>query len=282
MKKFVSSSIVILFFALTITARGQISNYPFEIKKTGKGNKSIIFIPGFACSGEVWDETIALFDEDYTCYALTMAGFAGVQPQSDPSFKKWEIGIADYIQQEKIIQPVIIGHSMGGGLAMALASDYPELISKIVIVDALPCLAGLMDQSFKSKDTVDCREILTQITSSTNEQFYLMQKQNIAQLITDTSKQSLVVNWSTKSDRTTFAKMYCDFLNTDLRESLIRIKCPSLILLESYFTNFESAINEQFKNLKTARIQYSGKGLHFIMYDDKEWYNDQLISFVKH
>jgi pimeloyl-ACP methyl ester carboxylesterase len=42
------------------------------------------------------------------------------------SFKNWETSIASYIKENKIDKPIIIGHSMGGGLA--LASDYPELI----------------------------------------------------------------------------------------------------------------------------------------------------------
>lgn len=281
MKKFVSFTIVIIFFALTINAYGQENNFPFEVKKTGEGKQSLIFIPGFSCSGEVWNETTSVFEKDYTCYVLTMAGFAGVPPQSDPTFQSWEKGIANFIEQFKIEKPVIIGHSMGGGLAMALAADYPQLISKIVVVDALPCLAALMDISFKSKDTNDCSAIISQITSATNDEFYQMQKKSVPQMLADTSKQTLVVDWSVKSDRKTLAEMYCDFSNTDLREKTVLIECPALILLESYFVNFKPAINEQFKNLKTANIQYATKGLHFIMYDDTEWYNEQLISFIK-
>ena len=281
MKNFVSFTIVIIFFALTINAYGQENNFPFEVKKTGEGKQSLIFIPGFSCSGEVWNETTSVFEKDYTCYVLTMAGFAGVPPQSDPTFQSWEKGIANFIEQFKIEKPVIIGHSMGGGLAMALAADYPQLISKIVVVDALPCLAALMDISFKSKDTNDCSAIISQITSATNDEFYQMQKKTVPQMLADTSKQTLVVDWSVKSDRKTLAEMYCDFSNTDLREKTVLIECPALILLESYFVNFKPAINEQFKNLKTANIQYATKGLHFIMYDDTEWYNEQLISFIK-
>lgn len=281
MKKFVSFTIVIIFFALTINAYGQENNFPFEVKKTGEGKQSLIFIPGFSCSGEVWNETTSVFEKDYTCYVLTMAGFAGVPPQSDPTFQSWEKGIANFIEQFKIEKPVIIGHSMGGGLAMALAADYPQLISKIVVVDALPCLAALMDISFKSKDTNDCSAIISQITSATNDEFYQMQMKSVPQMLADTSKQTLVVDWSVKSDRKTLAEMYCDFSNTDLREKTVLIECPALILLESYFVNFKPAINEQFKNLKTANIQYATKGLHFIMYDDTEWYNEQLISFIK-
>jgi pimeloyl-ACP methyl ester carboxylesterase len=283
MKMFAKLTIAVAFTALTLNAFGQSSNYPFEVRISGNGNRSIIFIPGFACSGKVWDETKILYENNYTCYTLTMAGFAGVPPQSipaKPTFLSWEKAIAAYIQQNKIDKPIIIGHSMGGALAMALAADYSDLISKIIAVDALPCLSALMNPSFQVKENNDCSVMISQITSATNEQFYQMQKQTIPRLLADTSKQELVVGWSVQSDRATFAEMYCDFSNTDLRMKISAITCPALILLESQFANFKPALEEQFKNLKSVNLQYAAKGHHFIMYDDKEWYDNQLNSFI--
>jgi pimeloyl-ACP methyl ester carboxylesterase len=170
---------------------------------------------------------------------------------------------------------------MGGALAMALAADYPDLISKIIVVDGLPCLMAFSDPSFKSKENNDCGEMLTSITSLSDDEFYQMQKQNMTMLLTDTSKLELVLSWSVKTNRTTFAEMFCDFSNTDLREKIANIKCPALILLESYFANVKPVMNEQYKNLKTAEIHYANKGLHFIMYDDKEWFDKQLKNFIE-
>lgn len=269
-----------LVFAAACNIFGQTKNYPFEVKKSGKGKQSIIFIPGFASSGEVWNDTTAKFEKDFTCYTITMAGFAGVKPQPDASFKNWENEIAAYIKDQKIEQPIIIGHSMGGGLAMALAADYPELISKIVIVDALPCLTALSDPNFKAKDNNDCTATVNTLKSMTDEQFKQMQTSTIPRLVADPIRQETVVDWSMKSDRTTFAKMYCDFSNTDLREKIQHIQCPTLVLLESYFVNFKPAIENQYKNLKNADMRYASKGLHFIMYDDKEWYLEQLNNFL--
>lgn len=272
--------ITFLFTALSLSVSGQNKPYPFDIKKSGQGKQSVIFIPGFASSGEVWNETKSIYEKDFTCYTFTMAGFAGVNPQPNASFTNWENGIASYIKENKIVKPIIIGHSMGGALALAIASDYPELVKKIIVIDALPCIAALMNPTFKTVEKLDCTVITNQMTSLTNEQFYQMQKMSISQLVADTSKQELVVNWSMESDRSTFAEMYCDFLNSDLREKIKTIKCPSLILLEASFKNMEPAIAEQYKNLVNANIQYSNKGLHFIMYDDKEWYFSQLNNFV--
>ena len=53
-----------------------------------------------------------------------------------------------------------------------------------------------------------------------------------------------------------------------------------MILLEADFASIKPAIEEQYKNLKAANLQYSGKGRHFIMYDNKEWYLNQINNFI--
>jgi len=169
---------------------------------------------------------------------------------------------------------------MGGVLAMALAADYPDLLSKVVVVDGLPCLTAMMNPSFIAKEENDCTEMITQMASVSDEQFFEMQTISIKYMLADTSRQKEAINWSIQSDRNTFAKIYCDFTNTDLRVKIANIKCPSLILLEPHFLNFQSAINEQFKNMKQPNIQFATKGLHFIMYDDKMWYDQQLTNFI--
>ena len=281
MKKYIFVVTTLLFSALYLNVFGQTKSYPFEVIKTGKGKQAIIFLPGFASSGDVWNETKSNFEKDFTCYTFTMAGFAGVKPQPNPSFTNWEIEIVNYIKANKIEKPIIVGHSMGGGLALAIASDYPELISRIVVVDALPCLAALRDPSFKSQENNDCTLMVNQMTAMSTDEFHQMQKRNMAMLLANPSKQDEAISWSMKSDRNTFSQMYCDFSNTDLREKIATIKCPSLILLEFGFSNYKEPIEAQYKNLKTATFQYSNKGLHFIMYDDATWYLAQLNNFIK-
>jgi pimeloyl-ACP methyl ester carboxylesterase len=276
-----SLSFTILLAMLGLQNYAQNNNtYPFEVKISGKGSQSIIFIPGFGCSADVWNETKIDYEKNYACYVLTMAGFAGAKPTENPSFLNWESGIAAFIVENKIKKPIIIGHSMGGGLALAIAADYPDLLSKIIVVDALPCLSAISNPSFKSKENNDCSGMVNHITTMSAEEFLQMQKMSMPQLLADSSKQDLIISWSVKSDKKTFAQMFCDFLNTDLRVKITNIKCPALILLEPSFLSFKSVVNEQYKNLKTANFQYATKGLHFIMYDDKDWYDNQLKTFI--
>ncbi|ANH81761.1 alpha/beta hydrolase [Niabella ginsenosidivorans] len=273
-------------FILTAIAALLIANksftqnpYPFTVQTTGNGAQSLLFIPGFTCPASVWNETVALFNKQYTCYTLTMAGFAGTPAQTTPSFKKWEEGIAQFIKDQKIT-PVIIGHSMGGGLALALAADHPDLVKKIVIVDALPCLAGVQNPDAKPLPDSARAAMISQIKSMPNDQFRQMQIASAKGLVADTSKYDSLVQWSMSSDRNTFAVLFSDFINTDLRPALSRITCPTLILLEAPFKNRGTVIEKQYSNLKGARIVYAEKGLHFIMYDNFDWYQQQLATFI--
>ena len=76
-----------LFFSLLIllTASNVFSQQKsFEVKVTGKG-KPIILIPGYSCSGEVWNETVDHLKDHYQLHTLTLAGFGGGRRNSKKS-----------------------------------------------------------------------------------------------------------------------------------------------------------------------------------------------------
>lgn len=278
MNKFILSVLAVLCLNVYVNAQ---SSFPFEVKVSGHGNKNIVFIPGLSCSGDVWNETLARYEKDYTCYVLTFHGFAGVAPDDTASFKGWENAVAGFIKEKKIEKPIIIGHSIGGGMALLLAADYPELVSKIIVVDALPCLAAIQNPNFVSNPHPDCSPFIKRFQSMTDEQFYKMQQQNMSSMMTDTVHLKEVIQWSVQSDRKTMAEIYCQFLNLDMRQTISSVQCASLILLEAPFKGMSDAVAAQFKNIKDAQLVYATKGLHFIMYDDTAWYFEQLDKFLK-
>ena len=278
MKKIILILFIILALYINVFSS---TNYSFEVKIFGEGKGNIILIPGWSCSGDVWKETVSDLKNNNTCYVLTMKGFAGAPPESSPDLRDWVRSIANYIKENNIEKPVIIGHSIGGGMAMILASEYPSLISKIIVVDALPFLGALSDSTFTAEEKPDCSDHIKQFASMTEEQFYKMQQNSISALMTDTVHREQVISWAVKSDRKTLALIFCQYLNTDMRDMISGIKCPALILLEGYFNSIKPAIYSQYRNLKTAQLEYATKGLHFVMYDDEQWYLEKINNFLK-
>ncbi|MDN6280496.1 MAG: alpha/beta fold hydrolase [Psychroflexus sp.] len=78
-----------------------------------------------------------MLQNNHQCHILTLAGFNGQDPiSSDKGYLPViEEGINNYIQNELNQKPILIGHSLGGFLAMSLASDHSEMLDKIIIVD---------------------------------------------------------------------------------------------------------------------------------------------------
>jgi pimeloyl-ACP methyl ester carboxylesterase len=136
---------LLLLAALPLFPRAQEPS--FDVRQSGVASgPAILFIPGFACSGQVWKETVARYKDRYNCFVLTMPGFAGIAPETQPSLTGWVDELASYIQAKHLVKPIIVGHSIGGCLTLMLAARYPEPIGSIVVVDALPCVSAMMDQ----------------------------------------------------------------------------------------------------------------------------------------
>ena len=73
MKKIILAAVFFLFSFLSYA-----QDYPFSVTKSGTGKQTLIFIPGFASSGDVWKETVGDLKNEYTSHVFTMAGFGTV------------------------------------------------------------------------------------------------------------------------------------------------------------------------------------------------------------
>lgn len=271
--------LLLTFFCLCLL---QLSAQPsFLVKKEGKGKRSILFIPGFSCSGDVWKETVKDYAKEYTCHVLTMPGFAGAPAEATPQLQNWVTEIAAYIRAQNLEKPIVVGHSIGGVMTLLLAARYPDLIGRIVVVDALPCLGAIMNPAFKPVANPDCGPFISRFTKMSDSAFYQMQKMVVRGMMTDTLHAAEVIHWGVLSNRETLGRIYCQFSNLDMRDSLATITCPALVLLEASFAGMKPAIEAQYHGLRTGTLSYADKGLHFIMYDDKQWYDGQLAHFIK-
>src|SRR5947207_3398930 len=106
---------IILVFLMAVF--GLRAEDPFRVKVTGHG-RPMILIPGLSSSGETWDTTVARYKDRFECHVLTVAGFAGVPRVQAPMLERVRDGIAAYARRNKMEHPVIVGHSLGGFLAL--------------------------------------------------------------------------------------------------------------------------------------------------------------------
>ncbi|MBA3960947.1 MAG: alpha/beta hydrolase [Chthoniobacterales bacterium] len=276
MKKLISSfGAVILFAASSLGA-----NAPklIDVQVTGHG-KPVILIPGLACSGAVWDDTVNHLQDKYECHVVSIAGFGATPAQkTDELFDAVRDQIIAYAREHKLDKPAIVGHSLGGTLALAIGEAAPELPSDIVSVDGLPFLAGVMfpgvtDAEGAKKAAASMRQM---IGRQTPEQFAQYQSGvTIPSMVTKPDDVKRIAEMCGKSDPATVAQAMSELLGRDYRPELGKIKCPVLVLgalagLLQYAPKdaLEQNYKTQFTNAPQTRFQFFDKSKHFIMVDD--------------
>lgn len=104
----------------------------------GKGTPVVILHGLFGSGDNLGTFAMALSEEGYQVHLLDLRNH-GRSPHSDAvSYQLLAEDVAAYITENKLAKPALAGHSMGGKTAMFLASTYPELISRLVVIDISP------------------------------------------------------------------------------------------------------------------------------------------------
>ena len=110
------------------------------------GHRAAVLLHGKNFYGSYWNNTIkALTAAGYRVIVPDQLGFGkSAKPEIDYSFDLLAANTAQLLDKLQVKQAVIVGHSMGGMLAVRFARNYPERTSRLVLEDPI----GLEDYRF--------------------------------------------------------------------------------------------------------------------------------------
>ena len=102
----------------------------------GRG-PAVVLIHGVAGRAGQWDQALALLAEDHTVIAPDLMGHGdSAKPRGDYSLGAHASGIRDLLVALSIERASIVGHSLGGGIAMQFAYQFPERCERLVLVSS--------------------------------------------------------------------------------------------------------------------------------------------------
>jgi pimeloyl-ACP methyl ester carboxylesterase len=263
-------------------------HYSFAVNVVGNG-PPMILIPGLTCGGDVWDTTVAHYKGSYKCYVLTLPGFAGQPPIEAPILPKVHDEIIEYMAENHLDHPVLIGHSLGGTMVLWIAATVPDKVGKVVAVDGLPYLPLIMSPT-ASADTLKLQGEMFQKTmaSATKASFEAGTKMSLSYMITSPKDVETVLKTARLSDPKSVGEAMYELYTTDLRPEMANVQVPVLELAEGAFNTTPEMKKASMKNYEDQlstiphhTLKMSDKSRHFIMFDDPDFFFKEIDDFLK-
>ncbi|NVO11499.1 MAG: alpha/beta hydrolase [Bacteroidales bacterium] len=258
-----------------------------SVERFGKGSP-IIIIPGLGGTG-VWNSAVKTLSTGNTCYVVSIKGIAGDKNPNDPNFADVQKDILDYIQKEKISNPIIMGHSLGGVIAEQMVISNPTTFKKLILVDSYPFSMAIFNPTFTSEiGIIQAETFKNQLSILPDQKYLAMWAQKTKDMATDSTVQKMVYNSIINSERKYIIEAQKLVLTNDLREGIKEVKCPIMVLCSSYVFKkmgltddiIKQRVNDQFKDIKDCKILINDNAKHFIMQDSKDWFIENLKKFI--
>lgn len=243
----------------------------FSVVVQGTG-PDVILIPGLTASRDVWKGAVAAVP-GYRYHLVQVAGFANTPARGNAQgnvVAPLAEEVARYISSKGLRRPAIVGHSMGGTVAMLVASRHPSLPGKVMVVDMLPQPAGIL-----GGDAAGMRGLADSLRD-------LSASPGGRRLVESAIR--LFGNPEGGADPDVTARATHELALMDLTPQLPRIAAPLTVVYASLDPSRRAADDGRYRlayapkrGAKLVRIDNSG---HMIMYDQPARFRAELKSFL--
>ena len=106
-------------------------------REIGEG-RPIIILHGLFGSSDNWLSIAKILSEDNKVYSVDQRNHGQSPHDSEFNYSAMANDLKEFLSNHQIENPIVIGHSMGGKVAMQFAVENPQMLEKVVIVDISP------------------------------------------------------------------------------------------------------------------------------------------------
>jgi esterase len=103
----------------------------------GEG-QPLVILHGLFGTSDNWQTLGRRFSENFKVYLVDMRNHGRTEHSHEFDYQLMANDIKEFVQTEELVDPIIMGHSMGGKAAMKFALQNPEKLSKLIVVDIAP------------------------------------------------------------------------------------------------------------------------------------------------
>ncbi|CCW16658.1 hypothetical protein EBBID32_9960 [Sphingobium indicum BiD32] len=249
---------------------------PFSSRRiavTVRGSgRDVLLIPGLASGPGIWNGVLGAVP-GYRFHLVQVRGFAGLAPEanaSGPLVQPLADEIARYITMSGLKRPAIVGHSMGGTLAMMLG--LKGVAGRVMVVDMLPAGAAMVGGTASGLGFL-ADQLGGYLTGTVAGRRYL------AQIVGQAPG-------AKGSDPDVIASALRDLANIDLGPQLARLSVPLEVVYAVGADREQAAIiasrfRAAYAPKKDALLRAIGPSGHMVMADQPVRFHAALGTFLK-
>ncbi len=115
-----------------------------ELAHTGFGDRGrpLVILHGLFGSGRNWTGIAKTLAPTHRVFALDLRNHGASPRAATMTYTEMAADVAGFIKANGIEGPIVLGHSMGGKVAMQLALERPEIPAGLIVVDIAPVTYG--------------------------------------------------------------------------------------------------------------------------------------------
>lgn len=153
--------------------RGMTDSSEWHCDVSGSGDLPLVFVHGWCCQGQQFAALAREFDSAFRVYRPDLPGH-GQTPLGDfqPSFEAYADALAGWIVDRKLERPVLIGHSMGGALAL-MAATRVSTRAVINLDGSLPAAPTTLTAQAALRSWLNLPDFLPRLAGAIREGYFL-------------------------------------------------------------------------------------------------------------
>ena len=98
----------------------------------------LVILHGLFGSSDNWRAIAKKFEPYHKVFALDLRNHGASPHHADAGYPAMARDVADFFDEQQLREAFVLGHSMGGKVAMQFANDFPERVRRLVVVDIAP------------------------------------------------------------------------------------------------------------------------------------------------
>ena len=118
-------------------------------RESGEG-RPIVILHGLFGSSDNWMSVTKELALHYKAFVLDARNHGQSPHDASHTYKDMAADLKEFIETHQLVNPILIGHSMGGKTIMRFAADYPGIAEKLIVVDISPRFYGRHHESILS------------------------------------------------------------------------------------------------------------------------------------